>query len=77
MAATMLVDLDHLLATPVYDPGRCSIGFHPMHTFFPIIIYAGLSFVKKCRLHYVGIGLIIHMVLDSVDCQITNGVWYT
>ena len=25
MIATMLVDLDHLLATPIYDPGRCSI----------------------------------------------------
>jgi hypothetical protein len=27
-----LVDLDHLLATPVYDPGRCSLGFHPLHS---------------------------------------------
>ena len=29
MMAAMLVDLDHLLATPIYDPNRCSIGFHP------------------------------------------------
>jgi hypothetical protein len=33
MLATMLVDLDHLLADPIYDPDRCSIGFHPLHTF--------------------------------------------
>lgn len=32
MVATMLVDLDHLLAEPVYDPGRCGIGFHPLHS---------------------------------------------
>ena len=26
MSATMMVDVDHLLADPVYDPTRCSIG---------------------------------------------------
>jgi len=74
MIATMLVDLDHLLATPIYDPGRCSIGFHPLHTLFPIIAYGVLSLIPKMR--YIGIGLIIHMILDSIDCQATNGVWY-
>ena len=34
MVATMLMDLDHLLADPVFDPNRCSIGFHPLHTFW-------------------------------------------
>ena len=32
LVATMLVDVDHLLADPIYDPDRCSIGFHPLHT---------------------------------------------
>jgi len=36
---TMLVDLDHLLATPIYDPNRCSINFHPLHTYPMIGIY--------------------------------------
>ena len=36
MMITMLVDLDHLLAVPVYDPLRCSINFHPLHRFLPI-----------------------------------------
>ena len=31
MIATMVVDLDHLLADPIYSPTRCSIGFHPLH----------------------------------------------
>ena len=30
LIATMLIDLDHLLATPVFDPNRCSINFHPI-----------------------------------------------
>ena len=25
---SMLVDADHLLANPIFDPCRCSIGFH-------------------------------------------------
>lgn len=74
MMATMLVDLDHLLATPVYDPGRCSIGFHPLHTAWPIALYGVLCCFRHTR--YIGIGLIIHMVLDSIDCQFTNGVWF-
>ncbi len=73
--ATMLVDLDHLLATPIYDAGRCSIGFHPLHELWFIGIYIAMCFVSKLRL--VGIGLVIHMLLDSVDCQVTSGVWMT
>jgi len=74
MIATMLVDLDHLLAEPIYDPNRCGIGFHPLHEFIPILIYCGLCFIKQLR--YVGFGLVFHMLLDSIDCMVTNGVWY-
>lgn len=73
--STMLVDLDHLLANPLYDPTRCSIGFHPLHTEIPIIAYFILSLFPKTRL--VGLGLLIHMALDSIDCQFTNGIWFT
>ena len=27
---TMFIDLDHLLANPIFDPNRCSINFHPL-----------------------------------------------
>jgi hypothetical protein len=74
MVSTMLVDLDHLLANPVVDPGRCSIGFHPLHGFLPLALYVSLCFIPKVR--YVGMGLVIHMALDSFDCQLTNGVWF-
>jgi len=74
MVSTMIVDIDHVIANPVSDPGRCSIGFHPLHGFLPIAIYTVLCFMPKSR--YVGIGLVIHMILDSLDCQITNSVWF-
>ena len=73
MMSTMLVDLDHLLANPVYDPGRCSIGFHPLHQpmLFPLYLLA-LGF-RRTRL--VGAGLVIHMSLDSADC-VAMGQWF-
>jgi len=73
MIATMLVDIDHLFATPVYDPNRCSIGFHPLHELWFIVLYIALCFVPRMRL--IGIGLSVHMALDAIDCQYTNGVW--
>ena len=66
MLSTMLVDLDHLLANPIYDPNRCSIGFHPLHEPWFIAFYFILSFYPKTR--FIGIGLVIHMVLDAIDC---------
>lgn len=66
MVATLLVDLDHLLADPRYDPDRCSLGFHPLHTAPAIVAYAGLAAWPRTRL--VGVGLLIHMALDAIDC---------
>jgi hypothetical protein len=74
MVSTMIVDVDHLLANPIYDPNRCSIGFHPLHELIPIAIYCVFCFITPLR--YIGIGLVIHMALDSMDCMMTNGVWY-
>jgi hypothetical protein len=45
MVGTMLVDLDHLIADPIYDPERCSIGFHPLHTALPIGLYLTVAAV--------------------------------
>ena len=66
MMAAMIIDLDHLLADPIYDPDRCSIGFHPLHQYPAIGIYIVMCFFRKTRLF--GIGLVIHMVLDATDC---------
>lgn len=68
MIAGMLIDLDHLLATPIFDPNRCSIGFHPLHSSFSILFYIFLSIPKKSRL--VGLGLVIHIISDAADCAL-------
>ena len=61
-----LIDIDHLLADPIYAPGRCSIGFHPLHTLPAIAAYGALTVPRRTRL--VGIGLLIHIALDTIDC---------
>jgi hypothetical protein len=66
MLAAWVLDLDHLLADPVYAPGRCSIGFHPLHTWPAIVVYGALAIPKKTR--WFGIGLLIHVALDGIDC---------
>ncbi|EDM36710.1 hypothetical protein PBAL39_25620 [Pedobacter sp. BAL39] len=66
LIATMVVDVDHLLAVPIYDPNRCSVGFHPLHSYYAIGVYVLLLFFPKTRL--VGLGLVIHMALDYIDC---------
>ncbi len=82
--ATMIVDADHLLATPIYDPARCSIGFHPLHTGLAIAVYVLLCVVPLVfmarseekeasvahMVHWVGLGLLIHMALDGLDCVV-------
>lgn len=63
---TMLVDADHLLAIPIFDPCRCSVGFHPLHSYPAITAYMILLIWPKTRL--VGIGLLLHMLTDGIDC---------
>jgi hypothetical protein len=66
MFSTMLVDLDHLRADPIYDPERCGIGFHPLHTYPAIAAYALLLIPRVTRV--IALGLVIHMALDALDC---------
>ncbi len=66
MIATMLVDLDHLLAEPLFDPGRCSIGFHPLHSYYAILVYIALLFPARTRI--IALGLLLHMLTDYQDC---------
>ncbi|MGA0843686.1 MAG: DUF6122 family protein [Arenicellales bacterium] len=66
MVATMAVDLDHLLANPIFDPNRCSIGFHPLHSYPAIALYVGALWFRPFRV--VAAGLLIHMLIDGADC---------
>ena len=65
---TMLIDLDHLLANPIFDPNRCSINFHPLHTYYAIGGYILMLIPKKIRI--LGIALLLHMFTDYLDCYL-------
>lgn len=70
LLATMLVDLDHLLANPVFQANRCSIQFHPLHTYYAIGFYILLLFMRR-PFNIIGIGLLFHMLTDFIDCLST------
>ncbi|AXT55974.1 hypothetical protein D1815_09490 [Aquimarina sp. AD1] len=62
----MLIDLDHLIANPIFDPNRCSIGFHFLHSLPAIILYLLILIPKKTRI--IGMALLWHILTDSIDC---------
>lgn len=66
LLATMLVDLDHLFANPVFDPSRNSIGFHVLHSYYAIAVYFLMLFFRG-NIRIIGIGLLFHMLVDFQD----------
>jgi hypothetical protein len=66
MLATMLVDADHLLSTPIFSANRSSINFHPLHSYWAIGIYFLLLFFRG-NLRIIGVGLLFHMLTDWID----------
>lgn len=66
MIATMLVDLDHLLADPVFAANRCSINYHPLHSWYAIGGYGIMAVFSKVRI--IAVGLLLHMFTDYLDC---------
>ncbi len=66
MTGANLVDVDHLLAKPIYDPDRCSIGTHPLHSIPAIGLYSAMALHQSTQ--DLGVGLLTHMAVDYVDC---------
>lgn len=66
--AANLIDLDHLLATPMFDPDRCSIGFHLLHGWEAAIVYVLMLGVPKWWLRALGLGALWHLLIDYGDC---------
>lgn len=64
--AAMLIDLDHLLANPIFDSERCSINYHPLHSYIMIGVYFILLAIKKTRI--IGLALLLHILADTIDC---------
>jgi len=68
MILSMAVDLDHLLASPIFDPNRCGIGFHPLHTPYAMVVYVVMLWAKKAEIRMLAVGLLFHMITDTIDC---------
>ena len=66
MVLATVIDADHLLADPVYDPHRCSLGFHPLHTLPAAVFYGLLLLIPAARIFATG--LLLHLGADAVDC---------
>lgn len=62
----ILIDIDHILANPMFDSNRCSINFHPLHSYLAVTIYTLLFSIKKTRVF--GLALLLHILADIVDC---------
>ncbi|MDO1500045.1 DUF6122 family protein [Winogradskyella maritima] len=70
MLAAFVIDLDHLFATPIFDANRCSINTHVLHSYYAMVVYLILLIPKRTR--WFGIGLIIHICADWIDCALLN-----
>lgn len=70
MMSTMAIDIDHLFATPIFDPNRCSVGFHPLHTLWAAIVYIVLWFIPSWKWKAIAVGCLFHLLTDSVDCYL-------
>lgn len=74
MISTIIIDLDHLLANPIFDPNRCSIGFHPLHTLWALAIYSTILLIPSWKWRAIAVGCIIHLGTDAIDC-IVGRIW--
>jgi hypothetical protein len=68
LLSAIVIDIDHIFANPIFDPNRCSIDFHPLHSYWAIGLYFLFLFFKKTRIF--GIGLLIHILADVTDCYL-------
>lgn len=62
----ILIDIDHVVAHPMFDPNRCSINFHPLHSYWAITFYVILFMFKRTRV--IALALLLHILADTVDC---------
>lgn len=68
IATANLIDLDHLLASPIFDPGRCSIGFHLLHGWAAAFVFAAMLVVPRWWVRAFALGALWHLAVDYGDC---------
>ncbi len=68
MLATNAIDLDHLMASPVFDPDRCSVGFHLLHGWEAALAFTVLLLIPRWWVRAIGLGALWHLAVDFGDC---------
>lgn len=68
IASANLIDLDHLLADPIFDPNRCSIGFHLLHGWEAVLGYLLLLAIPRWWVRAFALGALWHLAVDYGDC---------
>ena len=68
MITTLLIDLDHIFSSPIYDSDRCSLGAHPLHTIWAALFYCMMLFFSSFKLRAIGVGCLWHLCTDGIDC---------
>jgi|SRR3989344_469339 len=59
-----LIDLDHLLSRPIYDPKRNSFKAHILHRHWKIILALSVVMLFVRPVMFLGIGIMLHYLLD-------------
>ena len=73
LLSTMLIDVDHLWARPIFDPNRCSVGTHLLHSYPMVGLYVVMLFLPYERwglpwwLRVLAVGLTLHILTDWQD----------
>ena len=60
------IDFDHLLAPVTFDPARCSLTTHPLHSWEAAVFYILLCFIPRVRA--LGYGALLHLLVDAPNC---------
>jgi len=68
IAAANLIDLDHLAANLIFDPNRCSIGFHLLHGWEAALAYALMLLIPRWWVRAFAGGALWHLAVDYGDC---------
>ena len=66
LLSTGMLSSHSWIANPIFEANRCSINFHPLHSYIAIVCYVLLLLPKQTRL--IALGLCIHILADTADC---------
>ena len=64
LVGSNLIDLDHLLTRPVYDPKRNSFKTHVLHRNWKMGLFVSLLMLFIRPLLFLGLGIMLHYFLD-------------